>query len=63
MKKKKVIKPAKSSKKKVPQKTPKKPFMEPVVLSFRSKIDSAKPQRKVTNAWNPSRMGSRSESN
>ena len=63
MKKKKVLKPVRSSKKKVPQKTPKKPLTEPVVLSFRSKIKLAKPQRKVTNAWNPSRMGSRSEGN
>ena len=63
MKKKKVIKPAKSAKKKVPQKTPKKTFTEKVILSFRSKINLAKPQRKVTNNWNPSRIGSRSESN
>jgi len=63
MKKKKNIKPAKSSKKKAPQKTPKKPFTESIVLSFRSKFNLAKPQRKVTNNWNPSRIGSRSESN
>ena len=63
MKKKKVLKPAKSSKKKILQKAPQKTFTEKIILSFRSKIDSTKPQRKVTNNWNPSRIGSRSESN
>ena len=62
MKKKKVIKPVKSTKKKTPQKTSKKPFADSNILSFRSATNTTKPvRRKVTNSWNPSRMGSRSD--
>ena len=65
MKKKKTIKPPKKSRKKkaqkeVAQKVSKKPFPETEVPMPIIKSGLAK-SRKVTNNWNPTRMGSRYE--